>query len=85
MHRQPRLNLPTGIVARWAPGGSVVEHLDDDHCRLTLGAWSWAGIAGLLATFDTELRPPEPVQACRHLVHRWAAIADTGHAPAPPP
>ncbi|MGP4004899.1 helix-turn-helix transcriptional regulator, partial [Streptomyces sp. 8N706] len=75
-----RLNLPAHIVARWAPGGSVVEHLDTECCRLTLGAWSWAGIAGILATFDTELtdlHPPELVHACRRLTHRWATIADT--------
>ncbi|MGP3636904.1 helix-turn-helix transcriptional regulator [Streptomyces sp. 24-1644] len=75
-----RLNLPAHIVARWAPGGSVVEHLDTEYCRLTLGAWSWAGIAGILATFDTELtdlHPPELVHACRRLTHRWATIADT--------
>nr|WP_246598694.1 WYL domain-containing protein [Nocardia tengchongensis] len=75
-----QLNLPAHIVARWAPGGSVVEHLDTEHCRLTLGAWSWAGIAGILATFDTELtnlHPPELVHACRRLTHRWATIADT--------
>lgn len=75
-----RLNLPAHIVARWAPGGSVVEHLDTDHCRLTLGAWSWAGIAGILATFDTELtdlHPPELIHACRRLTRRWATIAAT--------
>ncbi|WP_280246205.1 helix-turn-helix transcriptional regulator [Nocardia abscessus] len=75
-----RLNLPAHIVARWAPGGSVVEHLDTEHCRLTLGAWSWAGVAGLLATFDaelTDLHPPQLVHACRRLTRRWAAIADT--------
>lgn len=74
-----RLNLPADTVARWAPGGSVVEYLDTHHCRLTLGAWSWAGIAGILATFDTDLtdvHPPELVQACGRLVHRWRAIAD---------
>ncbi|WP_433665666.1 helix-turn-helix transcriptional regulator [Nocardia sp. CA-136227] len=70
-----RLNLPAHIVARWAPGGSVVEHLDADHCRLTLGAWSWAGIAGILATFDTDLtdlHPPELLHACHHIAHRSA-------------
>lgn len=75
-----RLNLPAHIVARWAPGGSVVEHLDTEHCRLTLGAWSWAGVAGILATFDTELtdlHPPQLVHACRRLTRRWATIADT--------
>ncbi|MFD4635987.1 helix-turn-helix transcriptional regulator [Lentzea sp. NPDC058436] len=74
-----RLTLPAQVVARWAPGGSVVEHLDDEHCRLTLGAWSWAGIAGILATFDTEitdLHPAELIEACRHLRRRWAALDD---------
>lgn len=75
-----RLNLPAETVARWAPGGSVVEQLDSDHCRLTVGAWSWAGIAGLLATFDTDLddvEPPELVAACRRLVRRWQAVPPT--------
>ncbi|RST17449.1 WYL domain-containing transcriptional regulator [Streptomyces sp. WAC05374] len=81
-----RLRLPAGVVARWAPGGSVVEHLDSEHCRLTLGAWSWAGIAGILATFDaelTDLRPRELVQACRRLAHRWAVIGETGDSDDP--
>jgi predicted DNA-binding transcriptional regulator YafY len=72
-----RLNLPAHIVARWAPGGSVVEHLDTDHCRLTLGAWSWAGIAGILATFDTDLtdlHPPELLNACSRIAHRLANV-----------
>ncbi|MGX1561729.1 helix-turn-helix transcriptional regulator [Streptomyces sp. NPDC055506] len=75
-----RLNLPAGVVARWAPGGSVVEHLDAEHCRLTLGAWSWAGVAGILATFDTELtdlHPPELADACRRIAGRLAIVADT--------
>lgn len=72
-----RLDLPAAVVARWAPGGSVIEHLDPGHCRLTLGAWSWAGVAGLLATFDADLaevRPPELVDACRRLMRRWGGI-----------
>lgn len=54
------LALPPHIVARWAPGGSVVERIDDHHTRLTIGAWSWAGVAGLLATFDTDLTDIRP-------------------------
>jgi predicted DNA-binding transcriptional regulator YafY len=72
-----RINLPAETVARWAPGGSVVEHLDAEHARFTVGAWSWAGVAGILATFDadlSELEPPELVDACRHLVRRWDAL-----------
>ncbi|ANY05818.1 helix-turn-helix transcriptional regulator [Pseudonocardia sp. HH130630-07] len=80
-----RLALPAHVVARWAPGGSVVEHVGAGHCRLTLGAWSWAGIAGILATFDTgltEVRPAELVRACHRLAGRWADIAlDDGTGP----
>ena len=76
-----RLSLAAHMVARWAPGGSVVEHLNPDQCRLTIGAWSWAGVAGILATFDselTEVEPPELVDACRQLVQRWEAVSDRG-------
>lgn len=68
------LNLPAHVVARWAPGGSVITHLDPTRSRLTLGAWSWAGIAGILATFDTELNDVEPEQlrdACHSLAQRF--------------
>ncbi|WP_336082436.1 helix-turn-helix transcriptional regulator [Nocardia sp. SSK8] len=81
-----RLTLPAHIVARWAPGGSVVEHLDDHHCRLTLGAWSWPGIAGILATFDTDLtdlHPPELLHACHRLAHRYASIQTSDRAGLP--
>ncbi|BEL05895.1 WYL domain-containing protein [Actinoplanes sichuanensis] len=56
------LDLPAGVVARWAPGGSVVEPVGEDRSRLTVGGWSWAGIAGLLITFDTALSDVEPSQ-----------------------
>ncbi|MGW5386240.1 helix-turn-helix transcriptional regulator [Nocardia sp. NPDC003963] len=72
------LDLAAETVARWAPGGSVVEHLGPGRCRLIIGAWSWAGIAGLLATFDadiTAVEPPELVEACRRLVYRWRSVA----------
>ena len=68
------LALPPDVVARWAPGGSVVEHADYGNTRLTLGAWSWAGIAGLLATFDTDIdhvQPDELRAACATLAHRF--------------
>jgi predicted DNA-binding transcriptional regulator YafY len=85
-----RIDLPAETVARWAPGGSVVEHIDAEHSRLTIGAWSWAGVAGILATFDADvsaLEPPELVDACRRLVLRWARSVDTsaGAEPGRPP
>ncbi|WP_242903613.1 helix-turn-helix transcriptional regulator [Actinomadura terrae] len=62
--------LPAPVVAQFAPGGSTVEYETDSSCRLTLGAWSWAGLAGLLLTFDADLtaiEPPELRQALRAL------------------
>ena len=67
------LALPAEVVARWAPGGSVVEHVSEHQSRITLGAWSWAGIAGLLATFDADLSAVEPAElrrACRTIAGR---------------
>ena len=72
-----RMALPPETVARWAPGGSVVEYLDAGHTRLTIGAWSWAGIAGVLATFDadlSEVEPPELVHAFRAMAERWRRL-----------
>lgn len=68
------MELPAATVARWAPGGSVVEYLTPNQTRITLGAWSWAGIAGLLATFDadlTQIEPSELRHACRTIAHRY--------------
>ncbi|MFF4190459.1 helix-turn-helix transcriptional regulator [Nonomuraea sp. NPDC001831] len=56
------LALPASTVARFAPGGSTVEHRTESTCRLTLGAWSWPGLAGLLLTFDADLTDIEPAE-----------------------
>lgn len=75
------IELPPGLVARWAPGGSVVEYVSPVRTRITLGAWSWAGIAGLLATFDadiSDLEPDELVQACRTLAQRYHPCHPSG-------
>ena len=67
------LGLPADVVARWAPGGSVVEAAGPGRARLTVGAWSWAGIAGLLATFDADVSEVEPAQlrrACAEVARR---------------
>ncbi|MGC9381741.1 helix-turn-helix transcriptional regulator [Streptomyces sp. MH13] len=73
--------LPAPVVARFAPGGSTVEYATDTSCRLTLGAWSWAGLAGLLLTFDadlTDIEPAELRQALRSL--RTRIDEGLGHA-----
>lgn len=75
------LELPADVVARWAPGGSVVTPIDRATCRLTIGGWSWAGVAGLFITFDTdlgEITPPELAQA-------FATIRDRIDVPASTP
>ncbi len=64
--------LPASTVARFAPGGSTVEHHTEDSCRLTLGAWSWSGVAGLLLTFDANITEIEPAE----LRHALRAIRD---------
>ena len=69
--------LPASVVARFAPGGSMVEHHTEDACRLTLGAWSWAGLAGLLLTFDADLTDIEPAEL-RRALHSLRARIDTG-------
>jgi len=56
------LELPADLVARWAPGGSVVHPVDADRCRLTIGGWSWAGVAGLFVTFDADLGDVRPAE-----------------------
>ncbi|MFF5171290.1 helix-turn-helix transcriptional regulator [Micromonospora sp. NPDC000089] len=56
------LELPAAVVARWAPGGSVVEPVGPRCCRLTIAGWSWVGIAGLFITFDTGLTDVRPAQ-----------------------
>ncbi|WP_329520126.1 helix-turn-helix transcriptional regulator [Spirillospora sp. NBC_01491] len=68
------MELPPDVVARWAPGGSVIEYVAPTQTRITLGAWSWAGVAGLLATFDADITIIEPGElrdACRTLARRY--------------
>lgn len=56
------IDLPADVVARWAPGGSVVVPLHHAQCRLDIGGWSWAGVAGLYLTFDADLYDVEPAE-----------------------
>lgn len=74
------LELPAEVVARWAPGGSVVEPIGDGRCRLTIGGWSWAGVAGLFVTFDADLLEVQPAElrtALRRISDRLARAAAT--------
>jgi predicted DNA-binding transcriptional regulator YafY len=70
-------------VARWAGRDArdvVVEQVDEDHCRLIVGAWSWNGLAAWLGLFGTDLQivgPPELKEAATRLAHRYLAAAQT--------
>jgi predicted DNA-binding transcriptional regulator YafY len=68
------LGLPAARVAPFVPDG-VVEALGPDRCRLTLGAWSWVGVAAAVARFDTDVLaagPPALAEAFRTLADRFA-------------
>jgi predicted DNA-binding transcriptional regulator YafY len=56
------LDLPPETVAEFAPGGAVVDVIDATTCRLTMGAWSWIGLAGLYLTFGARLSGIEPAE-----------------------
>ncbi|PAM99242.1 hypothetical protein CJI59_24075 [Streptomyces sp. Alain-F2R5] len=71
------VSLPAPVVARFAPGGATVEYATDSSCRLTLGAWSWAGLAGLLLTFDADLADIEPAEL-RQALRSLRARIDEG-------
>ncbi|WP_345617186.1 helix-turn-helix transcriptional regulator [Streptomyces ziwulingensis] len=74
------LGLPGRAVAPFAPDG-VVEELGPDRCRLTLGSWSWTGLAAALGRFDTDIQvigPPELADAFTMLAARYAKAGAGG-------
>jgi predicted DNA-binding transcriptional regulator YafY len=71
------LDLPVATVARFSHE-AVVEEVGPDRCRVTLGSWSWGGLAAEVARFDADVRvegPPELADACARLARRFAAAA----------
>ncbi|GAA2899989.1 DeoR family transcriptional regulator [Actinoplanes cyaneus] len=68
------LDLPAATVARYTRDG-VVEQLTADRCRLTLGSWSWIGLAAAVARYDADfdvVGPGELTEAFAHLARRFA-------------
>ncbi|WP_214324887.1 helix-turn-helix transcriptional regulator [Nonomuraea sediminis] len=74
------LALPASTVAQFAPGGSTVEYDTETTCRLTLGAWSWPGLAGLLLTFDADITDIEPAEL-RQALHSLRTRISKGLGP----
>ncbi|WP_369130405.1 helix-turn-helix transcriptional regulator [Modestobacter roseus] len=74
------LGLPASRVAPFAHDG-VVEPLGPDRCRLTLGAWSWVGLAAAVARYDTDVDAVSPAalaEAFGTLSDRCARAAVAG-------
>ncbi|WP_344944068.1 helix-turn-helix transcriptional regulator [Actinomadura miaoliensis] len=73
------LDLPAQAVAPFAQDG-IVEELGPDRCRLSLGSWSWTGLAAAIGRFDTDahvIGPPELTSAFAQLAERYAKAAAT--------
>ncbi|MFE9826920.1 helix-turn-helix transcriptional regulator [Streptomyces sp. NPDC005791] len=73
------LQLPAADVAPFARDG-IVEELGPHRCRLSLGSWSWAGLAAAIGRFDTDIDiigPPRLATAFADLAARYARAART--------
>lgn len=71
------LRAPLGEVAPYI-GDGTAEAIDEERCRVRLGAWSWAGLAAGIARFDAPFEivgPPALTRACAALAERFAAAA----------
>ncbi|SMD27238.1 helix-turn-helix transcriptional regulator [Kibdelosporangium aridum] len=67
------LNLPTADIAPYAHD-AIIEELTPNRCRLTIGAWSWPGLAATIGRFDADIEvigPPELKAAFAHLAYRY--------------
>ncbi|MEW2605671.1 WYL domain-containing protein [Streptomyces sp. NPDC047916] len=77
------LDLPAEAAAPYAQDG-IVEELGPERCRLTLGSWSWTGLAATLGHFGAAIHvegPPQLTDAFAELAARYAsAAASTGPA-----
>ncbi|MGC9496925.1 helix-turn-helix transcriptional regulator [Streptomyces sp. WG7] len=56
------------------------------HCRLTLGSWSWSGLASAFGHFDTDVTivgPPQLAAAFADLAARYTRAAGSEGGPPP--
>ncbi|MGW5526712.1 helix-turn-helix transcriptional regulator [Streptomyces xanthochromogenes] len=80
------LHLPAAEVAPFARD-AIVEELGPHRCRLTLGSWSWTGLAAAVGRFDADIDVIGPAQlaaAFSALATRYAHAAGPTGAGAVP-
>ncbi|WP_436535310.1 helix-turn-helix transcriptional regulator [Actinoplanes sp. HUAS TT8] len=58
------IGRPAATIAEFTREG-IVEEIDAEHCRVTLGSWSWVSLAAAFARYDAEISSvsPEPLRA----------------------
>ncbi len=74
------LAKPASGVAQYAHDG-VVEALGPERCRLTLGSWSWVGLAASIGRFDADIEvvgPAELKDAFAQLARRYTDATPDG-------
>ncbi|GLY28178.1 WYL domain-containing protein [Kineosporia sp. NBRC 101731] len=74
------LNIDASTLAPHI-GDGTLEPLGPGTCRLTLGSWSWAGLAASIARFDADFEvegPPELLAAVDALGRRFGAASAGG-------
>ncbi|WP_433734531.1 helix-turn-helix transcriptional regulator [Nocardia sp. CA-129566] len=74
------LNLPATVVSRYTRD-AVVEELGPNRCRLSMGSWSWVGLAAAIGRFDADIEvvgPAELHAAFARLAHRYTDAASHG-------
>ncbi|WP_329172765.1 helix-turn-helix transcriptional regulator [Streptomyces sp. NBC_01477] len=77
------LHLPAADVAPFAEDG-IVEEIGPRRCRLTLGSWSWTGLAAAIGRFDADIDvigPPQLAAAFAGLAARYARAAARAAGP----
>ncbi len=71
------LAAPARAVAPFVEDGTV-EAVGAEHCRVTLGSWSWVALAARVAAFDADVLaagPADLVAACDAVARRLGAVA----------
>ncbi|GGL46678.1 helix-turn-helix transcriptional regulator [Planomonospora parontospora] len=71
------LDLPAATAALYTRDG-IIEEIGPDRCKLTLGSWSWPGLAAAIARYDADIEvvgPCELTHAFTHLARRFTETA----------